>query len=188
MALLNLEDHLVFYRSYHFNKTNVTIHLICIPIILLSAIGALTCWQFAEQSIYINLGIALAVGYGLFYSLLDWKLGIPALMFLASSSCLFTSYYSSIKEDSLISRKGILYLYLALHFGGWIAQLYGHKIHEQRAPAFTDNVLQALVLAPFFVVFEIAFWAGYRPDLKKHMDSRAGKNVLEFRKIHPKSI
>lgn len=69
---------------------------------------------------------------------------------------------------------------VALHVFSWFAQFYGHGVHEKRAPALLDNLLQALVLAPFFVAFEIAFFLGYRKDLKKNMDNRAGVLIRDY--------
>lgn len=69
---------------------------------------------------------------------------------------------------------------IGLHVFSWLAQFYGHGVHERRAPALLDNLLQALVLAPFFVAFEIAFFLGYRKDLKKNMDNKAGIKIRDF--------
>lgn len=34
---LDLEKHLVFYGSYHSNSINVAIHMVCVPIILMTS-------------------------------------------------------------------------------------------------------------------------------------------------------
>lgn len=34
---LDLEKHLVFYGSYHSNTVNVAIHMVCVPIILMTS-------------------------------------------------------------------------------------------------------------------------------------------------------
>lgn len=34
---LDLEQHLVFYGSYHSNTVNVGIHMVCVPIILMTS-------------------------------------------------------------------------------------------------------------------------------------------------------
>ncbi|RQM05221.1 hypothetical protein DH86_00004229 [Scytalidium sp. 3C] len=51
----------------------------------------------------------------------------------------------------------------------------GHGVFEGRAPALLDNLVQALVMAPFFVFLEILFKFGYRPELQ----ARVEKNVLQ---------
>lgn len=49
--------------------------------------------------------------------------------------------------------RSFLWMVTAVHVTAWIAQFYGHGVHEQRAPALMENLGFAL-LAPFFVTFE----------------------------------
>ncbi|KAI3405778.1 hypothetical protein KGF56_001385 [Candida oxycetoniae] len=182
-GLFALEDHLVFYRSYHFNKTNVTIHLICIPIILLSAITFLMPVTFPRifDSPQFNLGNFVAWSYGLYYIALDWKVGLPSATILVTYAHFIRNYYSSLSANTSPTSDFFIKCAIGIHVVAWFAQFYGHGIHEKRAPALLDNLLQALVLAPFFVAFEIAFVLGYKLDLKKSMDNRAGKIVRDFK-------
>jgi len=69
----------------------------------------------------------------------------------------------------------------AIHVVAWIAQFIGHGVYEGRAPALLDNLLQALVLAPFFVFMELLFKAGYRPELQKRVNESIEK---ELKKHH----
>lgn len=183
-GLFDLESHLVFYRSYHFNHTNVTIHLICIPIILLSTIAFLTpvtinFGGLINNSNY-NLGSLLAWSYGIYYILLDWQIGLPAAGVLFSFAHYIKQYYLTLSETSVPTSNEFVKIAVALHVFSWFAQFYGHGVHEKRAPALLDNLLQALVLAPFFVAFEIAFFLGYRKDLKKNMDNRADVLIRDY--------
>lgn len=59
----------------------------------------------------------------------------------------------------------------------WIAQFIGHGAFEGRAPALLDNLVQALFLAPFFVWFEILFFLGYRPELKRRINQAVEKEI-----------
>lgn len=52
---------------------------------------------------------------------------------------------------------------------------------EGRAPALLDNLLQAAVLAPFFVFIEVLFKFGYRPELQKRVNEAVEKEVKKFR-------
>lgn len=185
-GLFDLEGHLVFYRSYHFNKANVAIHLVCIPIILLSTITFLSNKQIpVSDDPYINAGTLLAFIYGFYYILLDWKCGIPSFLVLNGYAYLVRTYYLTLAPEA--QTQFIHYAYYA-HVASWVAQFYGHGVHEKRAPALMDNLLQALVLAPFFVAFEIAFALGYRSDLKKSMDNKAGAIVRDFKLKDKKKI
>ncbi len=54
------------------------------------------------------------------------------------------------------------------------------RAHEGRAPALLDNLLGAVVLAPFFVFLEVIFHFGYRPELQKELE-RGGEVVTKHR-------
>ncbi|KAL6452507.1 MPO1 2-hydroxy-palmitic acid dioxygenase MPO1 [Candida maltosa Xu316] len=177
-GLFDLEDHLVFYRSYHFNHTNVTIHLICIPIILLSTITFLSPVQIIGfTNPLVNLGNILAWSYGIYYVLLDWQVGLPSATLLTSYAYFLKQYYLTLDDAD---QTQLVKIAIGLHVFAWLAQFYGHGVHEKRAPALLDNLLGALVLAPFFVAFEIAFFFGLRTDLKKNMDNKAGVKIRDF--------
>lgn len=181
-GLFDIESHLVFYRSYHFNHTNVSIHLVCIPIILLSAITILSAREIGgENHPQINLGSILAWSYGIFYSLNDWQLGIPTAALITTYAYVAKYYYLHINYFSYVTQEQFIQYAWIAHVIAWLAQFYGHGVHEKRAPALLDNLLQALVLAPFFVSFEIAFWLGYKLPLKKTMDNKAGILAREFK-------
>ncbi|KAI5950025.1 hypothetical protein KGF57_004535 [Candida theae] len=181
--MTTLIEHMIFYRSYHFNSTNVKIHLVCIPIILLSAITFLTPvgLPFISTSPSVNVGIVSAWLYGLYYISLDWKVGIPAASIVIGYGHFIGNYYRSLSATTSPTSSQFIHYAIAAHAFAWIAQFYGHGVHEKRAPALLDNLLQALVLAPFFVAFEVAFFLGFRRDLAKKMDNEAGKRVREFR-------
>lgn len=180
---LDLESQLVFYRKYHFNHKNVAIHLGCIPLILLSAIALATRTTIlGKDHPYISTGSIVAWTYGLYYAILDWQLGIPSFGVLVTFAYFIRSFYLSLGPESIISQSQFTQIALGIHIVCWLAQFYGHAVHEKRAPALMDNLLQALVLAPFFVVFEVAFALGYKLDIKKNMDNKAGKLVMEMNK------
>ena len=63
----------------------------------------------------------------------------------------------------------------------WIAQFVGHGVYEGRAPALLDNLVQALVLAPFFVFMEALFKFGYRPELQKRVGEAVDKEIKKFK-------
>ncbi|KAL2935313.1 putative endoplasmic reticulum membrane protein C16E8.02 [Bienertia sinuspersici] len=46
----------------------------------------------------------------------------------------------------------------------WTAQFIGHGVFEKRAPALLDNLVQAFLMAPFFVLLEALHeFFGYEP-------------------------
>lgn len=44
-----------------------------------------------------------------------------------------------------------------------------------------DNLLQAFVLAPFFVWMELLFKFGYRPELQARVEKEVQKEIKKFR-------
>lgn len=180
-GLLALEDHLVFYRKYHMNETNVAIHLGCIPLILLSFITLLSTKAIAGPAYpYLTAGSAVAWIYGIYYVALDWQLGLPSFAVLTSFAYGIRTLYLGLEPTGVINSSNFFSIALGIHIVCWLAQFYGHAFHEKRAPALMDNLLQAVVLAPFFVVFEIAFFLGYKQDTKKVMNNKAGKAVQQM--------
>jgi uncharacterized membrane protein YGL010W len=84
-----------------------------------------------------------------------------------------SQYLFEHKEDYSLTLGGenfsLLYWATVLHIVAWIAQFYGHGVHEGRAPALLDN-LGFMGLAPFFVSFELLHYGfGYRegPEMAK---------------------
>ncbi|CAE6522939.1 unnamed protein product [Rhizoctonia solani] len=69
-----------------------------------------------------------------------------------------------------------------LHAFSWIMQFIGHGVAEGRAPALLDNLLGAVVLAPFFVHLEMLFAIGYNPALHKRVQNNVGKAITQFRR------
>lgn len=174
---LNLEDQLVFYRSYHYNTVNVLIHSVFVPTILFCTTGLLTNVRvpipIPHVVQYLNLGVIMSLGYSLFYLFLDPIGGVLATPILMGSSVFFTEW--TLKSD--YANK----IYFAGFFIGWIVQFIGHGVFEKRAPALLDNLVQALVLAPFFILFELLFLFGIRGDLKKRVDARVELNIAKFK-------
>ena len=70
---------------------------------------------------------------------------------------------------------------IAIFVISWIAQFIGHGKFEGRAPALLDNLVQALVLAPFFVWMEVLFKLGYRPELKGRVEKAVEKEIEKYR-------
>jgi len=65
---------------------------------------------------------------------------------------------------------------------GWGAQFLGHYAFEGRAPALFDNVMQAFVMAPFFVLLEVLFFCGYRKDLQRSLSRKVDREIANFQR------
>ncbi|CEP20519.1 unnamed protein product [Cyberlindnera jadinii] len=173
--VFNLEKQLVFYRSYHYETLNVLVHSVFVPTILFTTIGILENVPLApvNKQVY-NLGNFGCLIYGAFYLLLDLSGGLIAapIMFLIGYA----------NTHLIQSVENYTYWLTVLFVVSWIAQFISHAVFEKRAPALLDNLVQALVLAPFFVLYEGLFQLGYRTDLKQRVDATALKNIQEFKK------
>lgn len=122
-----------------------------------------------------NAGTIGAVLYGGFYMLLEPFAGTILLPLIISwtayANHLTTAYPSSANQVSI-----------AVFVVSWILQFVGHGVYEGRAPALLNNLLQALVLAPFFVFMEFLFKVfGYRPELQKRVNLAVEKEIKRFR-------
>ena len=122
----------------------------------------------------LNAGTIGAILYSGFYILLEPVAGtilLPMIFGWTAYSNHLTSTHPSSTNAAAI----------AVEIVSWVAQFIGHGVYEGRAPALFDNLLQALVLAPFFVFMEALFKLGYRPELQKRVNDAVDKEVKKFK-------
>ncbi|KAF2311308.1 hypothetical protein GH714_021648 [Hevea brasiliensis] len=63
---------------------------------------------------------------------------------------------------------------LAAQLFCWTGQFIGHGVFEKRAPALLDNLVQAFLMAPFFVLLEVLQKVfGYEPYPGFHASVKA---------------
>ncbi|KAH8592001.1 hypothetical protein B0O99DRAFT_630926 [Bisporella sp. PMI_857] len=182
MSRLNLEKQLTFYGSYHHNPTNVAIHMTCIPLLLATGlllgtntptIIPLPSW-LTIPNLPLNFGTIAAIIYAGFYMLLEPVAGtilFPVILGWTAFSNHLTSGNAYTTNTTAV----------AVHIIAWLAQFVGHGVYEGRAPALLDNLLQALVLAPFFVFMELLFSLGYRPELQKRVNDSVEQEIQKYR-------
>jgi uncharacterized membrane protein YGL010W len=132
-ALRRIDDLLSHYGSSHQHPVNEAIHLIAIPLIMLSLLGLLSAlhpwvaYAFVGASVvyYVRLGSPLMLlGMGL------WTVGLLAL----------------------VQRMGdaVVGMSVAIFIGAWILQFVGHKL-EGKKPSFFEDI-QYLWVGPLFVL------------------------------------
>ncbi|KAF2099688.1 DUF962-domain-containing protein [Rhizodiscina lignyota] len=183
---LNLEKQLLFYGSYHHNPVNVWIHIVCVPIILMSILLLLTntpslplpSW-LSFPHLPLNVGTFGAVLYSSLYILMEPVVGglmAPLIIGGTAYSHYLTQTYGKPVNIAATVIQAI----------SWILQFIGHGKFEGRAPALLDNLVQALFLAPFFVFFEVMFMLGYRPELKARLDKNVEEELKKLNKSKPK--
>lgn len=191
MGLLDLEKHFSFYGSYHSNPINVAIHIIFVWPILFTALIILyftpPIFSLSQTHpiLVFNLGFLFTVFYALFYASLDIKAGsfVAFLTFLAWISSSFVA--NSLGYD--LAWK----IVLASQLICWTGQFIGHGVFEKRAPALLDNLAQAFLMAPFFVVLEILqSTIGYEPypGFEKRVKERIDANIKEWQDKKQKKL
>ncbi|ODV85676.1 hypothetical protein CANARDRAFT_22474 [[Candida] arabinofermentans NRRL YB-2248] len=167
-SLMNIEDQLSLYKAFHFHHKNVEIHMVCIPLIAFTLVVLLSDFKVSEYP-YLNLGTLLSLSYGAYYIALHKVVGsiasVGIAFFVVSSKWLYENF-----ESSTVAKVAG-----TVHVLGWLAQFYGHAVYEKRRPALIDNLLQPVVLAPYFVVFECLFSMGYFKELEHKMGVTAKK-------------
>jgi uncharacterized membrane protein YGL010W len=132
-ALRRIDKLLAHYGSSHTHPVNEAIHVIAIPMIMLSLLGLLSAvhpwlaYAFVAASVvyYLRLGSPMMLlGMGL------WTVGLLALVQLMGSA--------------------VVGLSVAIFVGAWILQFVGHKL-EGKKPSFFEDI-QYLWVGPLFVL------------------------------------
>ncbi|KAG5035429.1 hypothetical protein AAZX31_04G152800 [Glycine max] len=182
MGLLDLEKHFAFYGAYHNNAFNVAIHMLFVwPILftgqmILYFTPPLLTLGFLPSVLLLNWGFFSTLFYALFYVALDYKAGSLAA-FLTFFCWVASSFVSSSLGFSLAWK-----VVLAAQLFCWTGQFIGHGVFEKRAPALLDNLAQAFLMAPFFVLLEVLQFVGYEPypGFKTRVKARIDADIKQW--------
>ena len=131
------------YALSHQNPTNVLIHKICVPLIMLSVIGLL--WCIPSPTLFLrvqglNWATLFVSGALCFYFLLN-RLMFVGMMVQSVLMLTLTSW--------MASRGVLLQVSLIIFVVSWLFQFWGHKI-EGKKPSFADD-LAFLLIGPLWV-------------------------------------
>lgn len=174
----------VSYGEYHDNPINQLVHIIFVPIIIftvqiwLHATPELYAWKFSDV-LPINASVLLSMMYCLYYIRLHRILG-----FMITPIVFFMSAWALDIQKSV---PNVNYITLGVHVTSWFFQIMAHNVFEGRAPAFLDNPLQAVVLAPFFVFCEVLFKLGFFPSLASDLDKSVKVKLAEYKRTLKKT-
>lgn len=186
MSLFDVQKQLTFYGAYHSNKVNVAIHLFFVPVLLWTGQAMLATLPtpsfFPSVHYQLNEWLTFDSNWAAFFSTLYlayyYALEPIAAMLYTPQMVLSLLTASAFAHGGVESAKRAA----LVHVCSWIAQFYGHGAHEKRAPALLDNLVGAIVLAPFFVHLELLFTAGYRPEFHKQLNNSIGKEIAAVRR------
>ncbi len=128
----------------------------------------------------LNAGTIGAIGYSIFYLLLEPVAGTVTLPMIIGWTAFAKHLTTLYPTTSNLAALGVFTV-------AWIAQFVGHGVFEKRAPALLTNLVQALVLAPFFVFMEALFKCGYRPELQSRVNIAVEKELAKFNAQKPQN-
>ncbi|CAN0923588.1 2-hydroxy-palmitic acid dioxygenase mpo1 [Linum grandiflorum] len=195
-SLFDLERHFAFYGAYHSNPTNILFHMIFVwPILFASQLILYFTPTFIpnvelslfgiDASLVFNVGFLLTLIYGAFYVCLDKKAGSLAAVLLVL--CWLGSSFLGSWLGFSISWKVVVVAQIVC----WTGQFIGHGVFEKRAPALLDNLIQAFVMAPFFVLLEaLQTLFGYEPYLgfQATVQAKVDAEILEWQEKKQKLL
>jgi 2-hydroxy fatty acid dioxygenase len=185
------EDSLAFYASYHHDNTNKLVHIVFVWQIFFTAqIMLFNCGPAPEVVVNIlqpyspfpvSWTLLVSLCYAVYYSIIEQ----PGLAGPLASAVVMTGFV--VTKYMFDNIPGVWLPALIVHLFAWFAQIYAHQVYEKRAPAFLDNIVQALVMAPLFVLLEVLFPLGYKPELQQNVDKIAVHNIKIYRDSLKKS-
>jgi uncharacterized membrane protein YGL010W len=146
-------EFLMEYGKSHRHPVNIWVHIVCVPVILISSLGLL--WQIPVGSwlglegaaaYWINGGTIVAALSGIFYAILSLK----TLVLMAGWFAVSVAIINGLEQAAL----PVGWISLAAWVAAWIVQVWGHKV-EGKKPSFADDLV-FLLIGPIFVSVEIA--------------------------------
>ncbi|HSX70934.1 MAG TPA: Mpo1-like protein [Pseudomonas sp.] len=164
-----LVDHLGQYAEYHRDRRNILSHFIGIPMIVVAVAVLLSRPGWDVAGLWVSPALLTALAAGVFYLRLDLRFGVLMAALLALS---LWAGATLAQQSTLVWLSGGLGLFVV----GWIIQFVGHY-YEGRKPAFVDD-LMGLVVGPLFVVAELGFLLGLRPEVQEAVERRAGPTCI----------
>lgn len=129
------------YAAYHQTKGNKFFHRLGIPLIMLTLIAMLTYVKlFTAGTVTIDAAMLLIALASAYYFVIEWRLALPMIVV----SIVF--YYVGAFIPLVISA--------TLFVIGWILQFIGHKVYEQKNPAFFRNFVH-LLIGPLWILNDV---------------------------------
>ncbi|MDX1587477.1 MAG: Mpo1-like protein [Oleiphilaceae bacterium] len=148
----NLTEFLDAYGESHQNPVNQWVHFICVPAIMISALGLLWLiplgqWLGLSEAVafWVNGATVLGVVSGAVYL----KLGLGVFVLMTAWFALALGIILSVVASGV----SLFWSSLAVFAIAWVAQVWGHKV-EGKKPSFIEDLV-FLLIGPVFVSVEI---------------------------------
>eukprot|EP00920_Eleutheroschizon_duboscqi_P041981 GHVT01100661.1.p1 GENE.GHVT01100661.1~~GHVT01100661.1.p1 ORF type:complete len:191 (-),score=43.07 GHVT01100661.1:421-993(-) len=161
------------YGAYHRNRTNKLIHMVCVPLILLSLF---ILFEIAPDFLRSPTPLAAGVRPNLGWMLWIWQVYV-ALRGDKLAGGLVAVAYAAFVGIAVAARQAwephvLLAGGLGLNALAWAGQFVGHAVFEKRRPALVDD-LHLINHAPLFIALEFIFAAGGKKKLQQRCDQVA---------------
>ncbi|WP_454885230.1 Mpo1 family 2-hydroxy fatty acid dioxygenase [Sphingomonas oryzagri] len=153
--------HLASYAAYHRDHRNVLTHMIGIPLIAFAVEVLASRPVVAIGAMVMTPAILLSALAAIFYLRLDLRFGLVMTVLLALGA------WAGLVVAAT-GRGAYLSVGVGAFAVGWAIQFLGHY-YEGRKPAFLDDI-RGLIIGPLFVVAEIGFLIGARPEIRTAID------------------
>ena len=157
---------LLKYKAYHQDNTNVIIHQLCVPLLLISF----------YSTVPIYLAFLINIFYSANYLLFDVfsKKSIHSVYYL---QLLFLIHFAFRQTLSVQSN-------IFIHIASWVLQIIGHKYFENNTPAFLDNLYDSFLFAPYFTFLETFYPSSFELKDKytiiKNEYDKTKKSIIYF--------
>ncbi len=123
----------------------------------------------------VSAALVIAFCYMLYYLYLSPNfVGITAFGYVGIAYFIASTWYVKYGGD-------VWNTALYVHILCWLAQFYGHGVHEGRSPALLDNLFQALFISPLFVWIEILIMMGFLSDFVKAIDPVVKASIKKWK-------
>eukprot|EP01055_Gregarina_sp_Pseudo9_P001191 Gregarina_sp_Pseudo_9__1190@NODE_1784_length_1333_cov_70_515456_g1653_i0_p1_GENE_NODE_1784_length_1333_cov_70_515456_g1653_i0NODE_1784_length_1333_cov_70_515456_g1653_i0_p1_ORF_typecomplete_len213_score14_69DUF962/PF06127_11/3_7e22_NODE_1784_length_1333_cov_70_515456_g1653_i06241262 len=172
-----------FYAGFHTHPLNKLIHVVGIPSIYVATLIMLDSLITSilgplKLDFLHSLGFSSAL-LPLYHYASLLTCGAEPLSAMVAG---VTFVYYALIASTLFQWLGPFYslwLGLFIQITGWGAQTYGHWVYDKNSPAVLKQPLLALQSAPYFIVMEVLFALGFRPDLND-ASNEVGREVRLF--------
>ncbi len=164
----NFAKELAFYSAYHENRINVWIHIIGVPITAFGFLMAFSLVDFGLMlgSIHFTLATVYVIIVMLYFLFLNIQFTIVATLVYGAMLFLIDHLVFNIFDTKMT-----IIIAGTTFFGAFAFLFVGHGFFEKKRPTLIDNLVQAFLLAPIFILVDIAFVLGINKQLKKDIES-----------------
>ena len=186
---MGLNDQFTFYASYHNDFINQVVHIIFVPWIALGGLlalsfvpdftngAAISITSTPLEGVYpINASFCYSTLVSIYYVFLEGNVAGTI-----ASLGMISAYIAACKMKDELEMNLCWNISLFMIIFSFAVQIFSHQVFEKRSPAFLDNVFQAVVMAPLFIVMETMFFFGYRQEFRKVVQVDVDENIKKFR-------